>query len=152
MGQAVGFSVCYDAVIDELKSYFSGTIRPDAIGKDLFTITTYVYDEGLEYGIWVEFGGGEPEILPPMRKHMWIWTIDGVLIIRYTGNDLTMEETLGDRIDQLFRAFATPNHAIDGITPLVKIAWIGKPDAVSVEDTPFYFLPFTIKLIDDRGG
>lgn len=152
MGQAVGFTTCYNAVIDRMQEYFTGTIRPDAIGKDMYTIADYVYGKNLEYGMWVEFGGGEPEELPPMRKHVWVWTIDGVLMIRYTGDDLSMEETLGERIDDLFKVFATPNHAITGITPLVKLVWIGRPDAVSVEDTPFYFVPFTVKLIDDRGG
>jgi len=153
MGQAVGFTACLNAVIDRMEEYYPASIlRNDAIGKDMYTVAESVYSEGLEHGMWLEFGGGEPEVLPPFRKPVWIWTIDGVLLIRYTGNDATMEERLGERIDELFNVFSTPNHAIDNITPLVKIAWIGKPDAVSVEDTPFYFLPFTIKLIDDRGG
>ena len=152
MGQAVGFSACYDAVIDRFKSYFDGIIRSEAIGKDLYTIAESVYSENLEYGMWLEFGGGEPEQLPPFRKHVWVWTIDGVFMIRYQDTDLATEEIMVKRVDDLFNVFATPNHAIEDITPLVKLVWIGKPDAVSVEDTPFYFLPYTIKLIDDRGG
>lgn len=152
MGQAVGFTACYDAIIDRFKTYFLGTIRPDAIGKALFDVTDYVFQNELEYGLWVEFSTGEQEIMPPFRKHMWTWTLDGAVLIRYTGNDTTMEETLSAMIDKLFYVFATPNHAIDDITPYVKIPWIGKPEAVSVEDTPFYFLPFVVKIIDDRGG
>lgn len=152
MGQAIGFTVCHNAVIDRLKEHFSGIIRPQAIGKALYDITDYVYQNGIEYGIWLEFSGGEKETSPVFRRNMWTWTMEGVVLMRYTGDDTSMEERLSTMVDSLFDTFATPNHAITDITPYVQIPWIGKPDAVAIEDTPFYFLPFIIKIIDDRGG
>lgn len=152
MGKAVGFVTCYDAVIDRMKEHFQGIIRADAIGKDMYSVAESVYGTNLEYGMWLEFGGGEPDVMQPFRKPVWIWTIDGVLLIKYQGTDLETEILLGDRIDDLFKTFVTPNHAITDVTPFVKVAWIGKPDAVSVEDTPFYFLPFVVRIVDDRGG
>jgi hypothetical protein len=111
---------------------------------DLDSVFNAIYSEGEQYGVFLEFNGGREDTRRPYSTPAWMWTIGGVMAIRYSD---TIESDLRTMIDKLKLLF-DDDHTLGGLTPRAKFFMIDMPEISKVGDIPYYWLPFQIEVID----
>jgi hypothetical protein len=103
-----------------------------------------IFSENAVYGVVLEFNGGHEDRNSPFGKLVWIWEISGLFLIQYTAD---VEERLRLVLDKLKLTF-DGDHTLGGLTPKVSFSRIDPAEPVKINDTPFYWLTFTVEIID----
>lgn len=143
-----GYTVMENAVIDRLLTTFGVELTPDTCKSgDMDSILDNMFTGDKQYGCLVEFAGGNERTREPFKTPMWAWAIFGIFIIRHTGNDTDTEANMRAIVDRLATMFSD-DHRLGGVTPLARFSEINAAEPVTINDTPFYWLPFSIEVID----
>lgn len=100
-----------------------------------------------KYGCLLDFGGGAHRTIEPFNKRVWVWTILGVLIIKYQADNNAIEDEVREAVEKLATLFVA-DHTLGGITPLVRIERIDQPEVVQLNDIPMYWLGFEVSVIE----
>ena len=141
-----GYTACEDAVVTRLISKFSELDADNCIAGDVDSVLTYMLENDLTTGCYVDYGGGEEDLRKPFTIPIWFWRVVGIFMIRKT-DDNTIEADLRSILDRLALLFY-PDHTLNGITARARISEIGDADTVDIEGMPFYWLPFVAEVID----
>jgi hypothetical protein len=141
----VGYSVIEAALVNKLVAHFSAELSASRCkAGDPDSVFTALFSEGADYGCFLEFNGGREDSQRPFDKPVWVWSLAGVLVIRY-GDDI--ESKLRALVDKLAGIFVH-DHTLGGVTPRIRLVDIGDAEPGQVNDTPFYWLPFIAEAID----
>jgi hypothetical protein len=104
-----------------------------------------IFDEGADYGCFIEYNGGREDSRKPFDRSVWIWSMVCVIAIKYDA--ATIEEKMRAAVDKLATMF-DGDHTCGGVSPLVRIVDLGDAQPVNVNEFPFYWLPFIVEAID----
>lgn len=139
--------VLEEAVRQRLLAHFSDILVDARIrAGDPDTVIENVFNSDSDYGVFIEFDGGYPEPQASMSNESWVWQYECLFLIRYRPTN-DVENLMRTVVKRLRNAFAAPNHILGGITPRARIVSIGSPDPGAINDTPFYFVPFTVTAV-----
>ncbi len=146
------------AIIDELIAVSVFDLNEDTCGNDLDTVFPKMMEQTSRFGCLLTFGGAgrqpneafagnAPQGYSMGKGRQWTWRIFGSLLIRYTGDTAEMETTTRIAVDQL-RILLQDNRRLGNLVPFADIVGIDMPEALDLNDTPFYVLGFTIEVWD----
>lgn len=141
---SVEYSVVESALITRLIETFSELSDTRCRAGDVDGVFNAIFEEGEDYGCLIEFGGGRDAAKSPFDKSMWTWRTDCIFFIRY-GEDI--ETKMRAIVDKLAYLTAPGQHTLGGTTPLARLYEIGVPEPGTVNDIPFYWIPFTVEII-----
>ena len=144
----MNYSVLEEAVRSQFVTHF-GADLPDAccVSGDIDKLFMALQEGDQALGVLLEFGKGAKMKQAPFNGKVWVWVINGILILRYQGDNSNIEQDVRQRIDQVANVF--DGHAtLGGLTPLVAVTDIDTPEPALVNEVPFYWLPFTIEVLD----
>lgn len=141
-----GYSAIEQAVLDELLNIFSDELDSDRVAAgnlDSVLENLLKEPEGL-YGLWTEFGGGSMETRKPFKTLVWTWTIQAVFVIRKTDDIETNMRSIVDKLATLF----ADDHTLGNVSPYVRLVGIGDAAIITINDVPFYWVPFNVEAVD----
>jgi hypothetical protein len=114
-----------------------------------------VFKENANYGCVVDFGGGSDDLDKAFARPQWTWRLVGVFLIRLAAGEDSEDPTeqieinLRRIIDKLPHLFGSPGQeTLDRQVGFVRVVSVDVPELGDVNDVPFYFLPFTVTVID----
>jgi hypothetical protein len=139
-----GYEVYEDAVVSKFIGYFDELDDKRCMAADVDAVVNNMLLENSKFGCYVDFNGGSDEPRKAFNTSMWAWSMVGIFLIRFSD---TIEDDLRTIVNKLSLAFAG-DHTLGGITPFVHLISIGVPESGDINDTPYYFLPFVIEVID----
>ena len=146
----MNYSVLETAIVEEVRAHFRVDHRDQVAAGDVDKLLGQMIEEGRDYGILLEFGGGvrrgrsEEE---PFKGRIWQWSVIAVFMLRFKGETDEIEEKLRESIDRLSSLFAQ-DHTLGGVTPWVRLERIDQPEIVRMNDIPMYWIPFEIMVFE----
>lgn len=111
---------------------------------DVDQVLDALFNEGAKMGCVLEFDGGVQDVNRPFNQQVFTWKIIGIIMIRYTDE---VEGDLRSVLDRLPHVF-TNDHTLSGVTPLVKLASVSSAEPILVNETPFYWVDFSLEAIE----
>ena len=142
------YSDLEEAVRKHIKFQFPDDLEESRIvAGNLDKLFEAMQAENADMGCLLNYENGAVLNDPPFDGRIWLWAISGLILIRYKGDPIAIEEEARQVIDTLSMLFKG-SHTLGGITPLAKIAAIKKPDPGKLNDVPFYWIPFLIEVLE----
>lgn len=142
----VGYEAIENAVIARLMEQFPELSTERCRGGGLDEVLDAMWSEDATYGCLVDFGGGrDMGVAKPFSTDGWIWTILGVMMIRYSP---TIEQDMRATTLKLATLLSGNASHLGGLVPFAKVVRMSEPDPVQVNDQPFYWLYFEIEATD----
>ena len=140
-----GYSTIETAVKDRFIAYFSDILDSTntQIG-DVDAVLDSIFTNDGDYGVVFEFGGGRPDP-QTFAKAEWRWSIDGVFLIRYRGDET--EDALRSIIDRLANIF-TGVETLNNVAAFLRVSGINLAEPATINDIPFYWMPFSVEARD----
>lgn len=141
--------VGYQAIEDKIKAKFIDKY-PDELSADLVQqgemdrLFENMLATGSHYGVYLHFNGGTLRNRQPFNKLVWTWSTTGIFFIRYSEDiETEMRSVVGT-----LAALVDGDHTLGGVTPLAHVVDIGDAEPGTMNDVPYYWVPFVIECID----
>lgn len=146
----MGYTQIRDAIKTYLGTYFSSLASPVLVEfGDIDKLIKNMSEQGQTFGVFLEFGGGGRQRREQFTGREWIWRIEGVILLKYEGDMVGIENTLASVID-LLRSIFMDNRTLSGATNLASIDTIEPPENLVIRDMPFYWIPFRTVYMDKQ--
>lgn len=119
------------------------------VSTSLDKVLNALFNENARHGLIIEFNGGRRELREPFKKVSWVWTIACVMPIRLldTEDEEAIEDDLRVMVDKVSRLLVD-DHTLSGMALKVEVVDIGRAEPGSVNDIPFYWLPFIVEATE----
>lgn len=144
----MGFTLIEDAlrlrILIQMSDYLDET---RCVKSDVDGLYNAMQQAQSNYGCLLDYGGGQRLEEAPYSGKMWQWLISGAFLVRYTGDNRAVEEAARFFIDQIF-SILDGDHTLGGICGVARLTEILPPQPGSINDTPFYWLIFTVEVIE----
>lgn len=98
-------------------------------------------------GFLLEYGGGGKLRHAPFNGKSWLWVLNGYALVRFEGDTKKIEEDARKIVDQLLPLF-NGSPTLGGLSALASITEIDMPVPSTVNDVPFYWIPFSIEIME----
>ena len=117
------------------------------LDKLMASVEANVGDSEARYACLYQFLEATHRPMEPFSNEIWAYTFSGILMIRL--NDLTNIETeMVSIIDKVRSTGGNFPRGVNQTAALFRIYNIQKPIPTTIADTPYYFLPFMIRIFD----
>ena len=147
----VGYTACENAVKTRILAHFSAELTKDEYCQcgDSDTLFTALFRDSASYGCLIDIGNpaGRDITDAPFKGQIISWQIIGVFILRYGGENITIEVSARAIIDKIASLFSN-DHTAGGVASRFRVVLIDPPERVDVNDLPFYFIGFNIEVWD----
>ncbi len=142
----VGYKAIEDAFIARMLAVFPDKLNENRIkAGDPDSVFDAIFTEGATYGVILEFAGGRQDPHPVMSKIDWRWVISGIFVILYTGVEVEADvREIASRLADILNS----DPRLGSTTPLARVSEVGVAEPTKVNDTPFYWLPFSVEAFD----
>jgi len=142
----VGYAVLEEAVRQQIISTLPEFLTNETcVISDIDKLLEVIFTTNGRFGCVLDYNGGEETVRQPMSHAVWSWSILGMFLIKLSDS---IDSDLRDIIGLLHTTFSSGNHTLGGLTPKAMFTDIGRPERGAVNDTPFYWLPFIVEVID----
>ena len=144
----MNYSVVEEAVRSRFVEHY-GEDLPDecCVSGDIDQLFTALQEGNYNFGVLLEYGKGSKLKQAPFNGKLWVWVIEGIMVMRYQGDNAAIEQEVRQKIDRLANVF-DGHPTLGGLTPLAAVTDIDTPEPALVNEVPFYWLPFTIEVLD----
>jgi hypothetical protein len=141
----VGFTTSELAVRDVMAANFQDLVPDECcVAGNLDSLLDAMFSRAAPFGIYLDYGGGRPKNAKVFGKNSWTWNVTGFVIMHYSDE---VDGLLRQVIDRLHQLFIT-NPTLDKKVSFAEILEIAAPEMSQINDTPFYWLPFTVSVTD----
>lgn len=143
----IGYNTIESAVVERIIGTFPDELNSDVCkAGDFDAVLDNMFNSNNDYGCLVEFDGGFRMNNSPFDRLIWTWSMLGIFLVRYTGNQET-EERMRDIVSKLATMFQD-DFKLGGVTAIAHVSRVTTPDTAQINDIPFYWIPFQIDVID----
>ena len=139
----VSYTIAEVGVVDAIVAHFSELDDTVVAGGDIQKIMSNMIEGSKDYGCYLDFGGGGRPEGEPFSSKLWRWSILGVIIIKYKGDEANIETKLRVIIDKLGTLFKD-NPRLGGAVDMVRILRMDQAEPAQIMDMPCYWVPFEI--------
>jgi hypothetical protein len=144
----VGYTMLENAVVEKLITHFSGELSPSRCKPgDMDAVMEAIFTENAYHGCIIEYAGGYESARSPFDKSVWVWSMFCIFVIRYDDGGRDIEAMMRSVVDKL-ATLLEGDHTLSGVTARARITEINAAEPVTVNEYPFYWLPFTVEVID----
>lgn len=143
----IGYSTIETAMRRRLIEHFSTLSEELCQVSDVDLLFSNIMESDALCGCLIDFAGGGEENIHPFKEPVWTWEIGGVFYIRYRGDPVETDRELRVIIDRLTTIFKE-DARLYGTAAKASVVTIEPPDPGKINDIPFYWLPFMVRVID----
>jgi hypothetical protein len=126
--------------------YFPELSEGRVKGGNLDAVLGAMFEEGEKFGVLIEFAGGGHHHSEVFSKTVFQWRMAGVFFIRFEDIE-AVEEDLRDLLGRLSLIFHD-DPRLGGLSPYARLVDIDIPEPSTINDVPFYWLPFMVTVVD----
>ena len=98
-------------------------------------------------GFLLEFAGGTRLKQPPFNGKSWQWRVYGYALLRFQGDAAKIERDARNAMDKIITLFGG-SPTLGGLTALATLSEIDQPLPSTINDVPFYWVPFTVDVLE----
>ena len=98
-------------------------------------------------GFLLEYGGGQRLQESPFSGKSWQWNMTGFALVRFDGDPAKIEVDARQIVDKVITIF-DDKHTLGGLAAIAKVMSIDEPIPSTVNDVPFYWIPFLIDIME----
>ena len=142
----IGYEVIEEAVKQRVISVYAIT---DALCQkgNIDALYEAMQTAGSPFGVLVEYAGGRRLAEPPFNGKSWLWSMNGYLLVRFQGDAQQIEVDARQAIDKLVTLFDA-SHTLGQITAVARLTDIDIPIPSTINDVPFYWIPFSVEVTE----
>lgn len=142
----IGYQVLEQAVKERVVLIFG--LEDDLCQKgDVDALFQAVQQRGAPLAFLLEYAGGERMRDAPFNGKAWLWHMNGYALIRFDGDTAKIEADARQIVDKIITLF-DGTHTLGSLAALAVITDIDEPLPSTVNDVPFYWIPFLINVTE----
>jgi hypothetical protein len=142
----IGYEVVEQAVKVRIIHVF-GIDEPLCQKGDMDALFESMQKVNAPRGFLLEYAGGEKLKNAPFNGKMWGWLMNGYALVRYQGDSTQIEIDARQTVDQIVK-LVDGFQTLGGLVALASLIEIDPPMPSTINDVPFYWIPFTINIME----